>query len=160
MNKKGFTLIELLVVIAIIGILAAVVLVNVNSARARARDTALKAGVNQMRLLMEQEFDARNSYAAANYGDWYSNESQCDTQFGSTANPQGFRAACKSIVRNTGTALGVVRLGVFTPGGTSYSIMAAKQDGTVYCAGSSGATTDNIPYNAGVWGTPGCINNP
>ena len=36
-NKKGFTLVELLVVIAIIGILSTVAIVNLNSARTKAK---------------------------------------------------------------------------------------------------------------------------
>lgn len=41
--KKGFTLIELLVVIAIIGILSVVAVVNLNSARNKAKEAAAKA---------------------------------------------------------------------------------------------------------------------
>lgn len=44
-NQKGFTLLELLVVIAIIAILAAVVIVNLNSARVSANDAKVQSAV-------------------------------------------------------------------------------------------------------------------
>jgi len=56
-KQKGFTLIELLVVIAIIGILAAIVLINLNSARQGAKVSKAKADlrefINGMALLRE-----------------------------------------------------------------------------------------------------------
>jgi prepilin-type N-terminal cleavage/methylation domain-containing protein len=49
-NKNGFTLMEILVVIAIIGVLASVVLGNVNTARAKAKEGKVKAELQNIRM--------------------------------------------------------------------------------------------------------------
>jgi prepilin-type N-terminal cleavage/methylation domain-containing protein len=66
-NKhKGFTLIELLVVIAIIGILSSVVIASVNSARDKARTTALKAQMRQVMTEIENFRSEKGYYYAGN----------------------------------------------------------------------------------------------
>jgi len=51
--NRGFTLIELLVVIFIIGLLASIVVVSVNSARSKARDTKRKADIKSFKTAIE-----------------------------------------------------------------------------------------------------------
>ncbi|PIR97569.1 MAG: hypothetical protein COT91_00635 [Candidatus Doudnabacteria bacterium CG10_big_fil_rev_8_21_14_0_10_41_10] len=58
----GFTLIELLVVIAIIGVLASIVSISVNSARAKAKVARVKSDLNQINLAMEFLFDDTGFY--------------------------------------------------------------------------------------------------
>lgn len=61
-KNKGFTLIELLVVIAIIGLLASVVLLALNSARAKSRDAKRLADIRQLQSSFELFFNDYNSY--------------------------------------------------------------------------------------------------
>ncbi len=66
-GEKGFTLIELLVVIAIIGILATIVLVSLNTARKKARDTRRVSDMRQVALALEMYYDdnATSGYPGA-----------------------------------------------------------------------------------------------
>ena len=67
MKHKGFTLIELLVVISIIGLLSTVVLVSLNSARAKARDARRLADMKQISLALELFFDDNGRYPGTTY---------------------------------------------------------------------------------------------
>lgn len=53
-SAPGFTLIELLITIAIIGLLAGVVMLNLNNARVRSRTTKAEADLRQLRTGIEQ----------------------------------------------------------------------------------------------------------
>ena len=61
-THKGFTLIELLVVIAIIGVLGAVVLASLNTARIRARNAGTVASVKEIAKGMEMYFADHGRY--------------------------------------------------------------------------------------------------
>lgn len=69
-KKQGFTLIELLVVIAIIGLLASIVLANLTTTRAKARDAKRKEDLIQMRNALELYYTDHNSYPLASPGNW------------------------------------------------------------------------------------------
>ncbi len=61
-SLRGFTLIELLVVIAIIGLLATIVAVSVNNARAKARDAQRKQDLSQLQTALALYYDKYGTY--------------------------------------------------------------------------------------------------
>ena len=65
-HLKGFTLIELLVVIAIIGILSAVVLASLSTARSKGKDASAQESMSGMRAAAEIVYGINNnSYGPA-----------------------------------------------------------------------------------------------
>lgn len=62
MNKKGFTLIEVLTVIMIIAILASVVLVSLETARKRTKDSTIQHQIGQLRALLEASYSLEKGY--------------------------------------------------------------------------------------------------
>ena len=63
-NKKGFTLIELLVVVAIMGLLAALAVIALNTARARARDARRVSDLKQIQAALELFYMDEYKYPA------------------------------------------------------------------------------------------------
>ena len=61
-KRRGFTLIELLVVIAIIGILASIVMMSVNSAQVRAKDSARIQETKELEKAMQMYYHDTTAY--------------------------------------------------------------------------------------------------
>lgn len=63
-DQKGFTLLELLIVIVIIFVLAIVIVPNLISGPARARDSQRKADLRTIKTALESYYTNNNSYPA------------------------------------------------------------------------------------------------
>lgn len=64
-KKSGFTLIELLVVISLIGVLATLVLANLNAARQRGRDAQRKSDLRNIQTALRLYYNDYGKYPAS-----------------------------------------------------------------------------------------------
>ena len=76
-KEGGFTLLELLIVIVIIGILAVLILPNLASGPARARDAQRKSDLRNIKTALETYYNDNNSYPTAGGVSCVPNASAC-----------------------------------------------------------------------------------
>lgn len=69
-NQKGFTLIEIVVVMGIISILAAIITINVQSARQKSRNGKRRVDIISLQAPLEAYYDANKVYPNTN-GNWW-----------------------------------------------------------------------------------------
>lgn len=182
MKNRAFTLIELLIVIAIIGVLAAVVIASLNSARTRARTSAIKVEAKQlMDLAMEHYFERGSFSSFGSYG-WTKGDTQdgtsattCSTRIGVNAlNRDKAIEVCNSMLSklptnlSTGSAANKMLIGCNASHCDpvhNWGIKVKLQDneyqtgsnaGNYFCVGSSGAIYQGL-YSIGA---SGCVRNP
>ncbi len=120
-RSRGFTLIELLVVIAIIGILSAVVLASLNTARSKGNDAAIKSNLDTIRTQSGIYYDSQSGYSngivvtATTGASPYGTTAMCNTSGASTIifndpNVASALAAADKAAAGAGTVGGVTKV--------------------------------------------------
>ncbi len=145
-RSRGFTLIELLVVIAIIGILSAVVLASLNTARTKGSDAAIASNLSTVQV------QAEIYYGGSVGGNKYNSDGttgQSATTCSQLANTLFFdttiwNAITSAQSANGGTLASVTKCAV-RANGSSYAVsVQSKVDTTkYYCIDSTGYTAPN-----------------
>jgi len=81
-HTRAFTLVELLVVIAIIALLTAIIISNLASSRAKARDAKRVSDLGNIQLALELYFDRCKQYPNTISGDLTGIHNNCPTDSG------------------------------------------------------------------------------
>jgi type IV pilus assembly protein PilA len=158
-TKKAFTLIELLVVIAIIGILAGIVIVNLNSARNKGQDTAIKAQANQLVSTSAVYYDD-NGYGYSTAASTLVNSANCsvtgtlNSSFANTFfNDSNAVRAITGVLRNAGFSP-KCSLGGSTQKAQSWVVTAKLRNSAGYwCIDSTGTGLEKANDTVIVTGT-------
>jgi len=136
-KQRGFTLIELLVVIAIIGILSAVVLASLNTARSKGQDAAIQADLTGIRTQAAIYHSSNDSYGPTDNTDVVSS---CDATNSNLFSDQTVQNQITGALKanNNGTITCNV-----SADGKEYAVSAAlvATPGTFFCVDSTGIAT-------------------
>ena len=134
-RRQGFTLIELLVVIAIIGILSAVVLASLNTARNKGADASIKSNLDGTRSQSELYFDANaTSYLNICTSVSVAGVKSVYDQVFSAAIADGFSGFSRNLGGNANRV-------VCNDSDTAWAAQAPLKAGTYYCIDSTGYAT-------------------
>ncbi len=136
-KENGFTLIELLIVIAIIGILASVVLISVNNARTKAKDTTIKNAMDTIRKVSELEFINLNGSYNITTNSGNAGFPPCTaTTSGMIYQNESFQKAITQILSLNGNQNGIC---VVHP--TAWAIVFPLSSGDWWCIDSTGRSS-------------------
>jgi prepilin-type N-terminal cleavage/methylation domain-containing protein len=182
-SSRGFTLIEMLVVISIIGLLSAIILAALNSARLKGQEAVIIGELVQFRDLYELAYSTNGNYGSlqpqsvslfcpyyngsnAGYVCTASAATPCSNIYGvgkSINDPNYYPTAlnlCNEIVASTGS----FSIGLAISINQQYSLWAYLPSQNKYmCLGSSknNSIVSSAPiFGSGSSGSPGCPGNP
>jgi len=170
-RASGFTLVEVLIVVVIVGILASIILINIDISRGRAKDAAIASMTNS---LMKAALVARDANTGIFPVTWRgisidaNSPASCGgTRFGGDTSAQ---ATCLELLHTAGNASGDANWDLwqdsFSSTANRLSIMVRLPgSGKIYCAGSEGGTSVTTNSNGtgcgtGPWQCPGCPADP